>query len=68
MCVNCVPLPRNTLVASTTQVYMLEPKPFETQVLQLVQWKHFELALKIAVSYFVFIFKVTSIIFCYFCE
>ena len=41
---------RNTLVASHSQVYKLEPKPFEQQVTQLVQHRQFKLALQIAVS------------------
>lgn len=42
--------PRNTVIASTNQVYLLEPKPYDIQVSHLVQRKHFDLALKIAVS------------------
>ena len=42
--------PRNTLIASQTQVYKLEPKEYDQQVSQLVQGKQFELALQIAVS------------------
>ena len=43
-------LSRNTLIASHSQVYKLEPKPFEQQVTQLVQHRQFDLALQIAVS------------------
>ncbi len=37
-------------MASQTDVYKLEPRPYDQQVAQFVQGKHFELALQIAVS------------------
>jgi len=39
------------IIASTTQVYKLEPKPYDMQVSQLVMGKQFDLALKVAVSF-----------------
>ena len=48
-------LSRNTLIASQSQVYKLEPKPFEQQVSQLVQHRQFDLALQIAVCFSLFL-------------
>ena len=39
------------MIASQSQVYKLEPKPFEQQVTQLVQHRQFDLALQIAVCF-----------------
>ena len=41
---------KNTLIASTSNVYKLEPCPYDRQVQSCIQNKQFELALSIAVS------------------
>ena len=41
---------KNTLVASTSNVYKLEPCPYDRQVQACIKSKQFELALSIAVS------------------
>ena len=41
---------KNTLVASTNNVFKLEPSPYDRQVQSCIQNKQFELALSIAVS------------------
>lgn len=41
---------KNTLVASASVVFKLEPAPYDRQVQQCIQNKQFELALSIAVS------------------
>ena len=50
MAIKFVASSKNTLVASNSMVFKLEPSPYDRQVQACIQDKQFELALSIAVS------------------